>query len=389
LEIQEGRVVRVGAEGEPYPSQPGSDGQAYDAEGLLATPGFVDAHTHPIFKGWRSGEFVRRSRGDSYQQIAASGGGISSSIVGVRESSTETLAGLIRTRLDRFLELGATSIEAKSGYGLTVEDELKSLRALQLAAAGHPLEVSPTLLGAHVVPPEFRSDPDSYLDLVCNEMIPRSADERLAHAVDVFLEDGAFSLKQAKRIFQAGKRCGLGLRIHADQFHSGGGARLAAEYSALSADHMDYTDEAGLEVLAKAGVVMTLLPGAVFFLGREHYASARRMIELGGRLALSTDFNPGSSPTQSMPLMMTLAGIKMNLTPAESLWAATMGGACALSRKQDLGTLHPGYQADFCLWEAGELDLIPYRCGDLVPEAVFKRGRLVARRGVRLQCNNG
>jgi len=380
LEIEDGRVKQIGAAGEPKPPDSTAAALRYHAGGRLATPGFVDAHTHPVFISWRSGEFLRRIRGETYQQIAAAGGGILSSVRGVRSATVEQLAELVRKRLDRFLELGTTTIEAKSGYGLTVEDELKSLRALHTAAAAHPVEVSPTLLGAHTIPPEHRHNPDEYTTLVCDRMIPAAAAARLADAVDVFLEEGAFTLPQARRVFEAGRKAGLSLRIHADQFTSGGGAALAAEFGALSADHMDHTDEAGLKLLAQAGVTVVLLPGAVFFLGLNDYAPARRMLDNNCRIALATDFNPGSCPTQSLPLMMTLACIKMKLTPAEALWAATMGGAYALGANDRIGTLKPGYQADICLWVADDADFIPYSFGNASPEAVFKRGKLVYRR---------
>ncbi len=377
LEIKDGRILKIGSEGEPVPSE-ANDSNAFDADGMLVTPGLIDSHTHPIFVDSRQGEFVRRCRGETYQQIAAAGGGIISSIRGVRTADQEELSGLIFERLDGFLNFGITTIEAKSGYGLSLDDELKSLRALRTAAEDHPVEVSPTLLAAHIVPPEFQNDPERYVDLVCNEIIPQSADETLAEAVDVFLEEGAFNGSQTRRIFEAGKRAGLACRIHADQFNQGEGAQIASEFSALTADHMDHTDEKGMEILAASGVTVVLLPGAVFFLGTNHYAPARRMIEKGCRIALSTDFNPGSSPTQSLPLMMSLACIYMKLTPAEALWAVTMGGAYALNRSEQIGTLLPGYKADICLWDAGDIDFLPYSYGNITPEVVFKEGEVVA-----------
>lgn len=378
LEISDGKIQRIGQEDEPLPPRTAEHVKVFDAGGMTATPGLIDCHTHPVFAGTRQSEFVRRCLGETYQQIAAAGGGILSSIRGVRNASEEELIELLRKRFDRFLAFGTTTIEAKSGYGLTLDDELKSLRAIKKAAAGHPLDVSPTLLGAHIVPPEYKDDPDIYVDLVCDRMIPQAADEGLADAVDLFLEEGAYNLSQARRIFQAGQNAGLKLRIHADQFTSSGGAELAAEFGAVSADHMDRTDDAGLQALRDADVTVVLLPGAVFFLGLDHYAPARRMIEAGCRIALSTDFNPGSSPTQSLPLMMTLACIKMHLTPSEALWAATLGGAYALGKADIVGTLLSGYDADICLWEAEDVDYIPYAYGDMMPSAVFKKGTLVS-----------
>ncbi len=376
LEIEDGRISRISQEGEPVPKGV-SSAQTFDADGLLVTPGLIDPHTHPIFVNSRQHEFVRRCRGETYQQITVSGGGILSSINGVRSADEDDLSVFISERLDRFLAKGVTTIEAKSGYGLSLEDELKSLRALQTAALDHPVEVSPTLLAAHVVPPEFKNDPDGYIDLICSEIIPRAVEERIVDAVDVFLEEGAFNPAQTRRVFEAGKKAGLGCRLHADQFTAGEGAIIAAEFGALSADHMDHTGESGMEALAESGVTVVLLPGAVFFLGLDHYAPARKMIEKGCRIAVSTDFNPGSSPTQSMTLMMSLACIKMGLTPSEALWAATMGGAYALGRSGYIGTLLTGYQADICLWEAEDVAYLPYAYGNMTPVAVLKKGEVV------------
>lgn len=386
LEIQDGKIKRIGPEGEPTPPTDllvslSSVSEVFDARGMLATPGLIDPHTHPVFVDTRQGEFVRRCRGESYQQIAASGGGILSSIRGVRTASIDDLVELIRKRLDSFLHAGTTFIEAKSGYGLTLEDELKSLRALRIAAVNHSVGISPTLLAAHVVPPEFLNDPDGYVDLVCESIIPQVVEEQLAEAVDVFLEEGAFNSSQTRRIFKVATETGLACRLHADQFNRGEGAEIAVEFNALSVDHMDRTDGHGIEILADKGITVVLLPGAVFFLGFDTYASAREMIEEGCKIAISTDFNPGSTPTQSLPLMMTLACIKMRLTPVEALWAATMGGAYAVNRSDCLGSLLPGYNADICLWDAEDVAYLPYAYGNMMPEVVFKRGRIVAQRG--------
>ncbi len=374
IKIRFGKIEQIGSEGELEPSNIPSDADVFNAEGMVATPGFVDCHTHPVFYGTRQGEFVRRCLGETYQQIAASGGGILSSVRGVRSASEDQLTARVREHLDGFLTHGTTTIEAKSGYGLTLDDELKSLHAIKRASKDHPIDVSPTLLGAHVVPPEYRDQPDKYVDIVCNEMIPQAVEEELIEAVDLFLEQGAYNLKQARQIFEAAKEAGLGIHLHADQFSVTGGAQLAAEFNALSADHMDRTDEAGIRALSEAKVSVVLLPGAVFFLGLEQYASAREMIEAGCRIALSTDFNPGSSPTQSMAMMMSLACIKMGLTPSEALWAATLGGAYAIDRANTVGTLLPGYDADICLWKADDIDYIPYSYGNMMPKMVIKKG---------------
>ncbi|MBM3325837.1 MAG: imidazolonepropionase [Calditrichaeota bacterium] len=373
LEIAAGRIAHISAEDANPPPDAVPD-NTFDAQGSLITPGFVDAHTHPAFVDCRSGEFVKRCRGETYQQIAAAGGGILSSMRAVRAASEEELTTLVEKRFRRFLELGVTTIEAKSGYGLTVEDELKSLRAIKKAAQPSGLDCCPTLLGAHTVPPEFVDKPDDYVKVVADEMIPRAAKEGLAEAVDVFVERSAFNVEQARRVLEAGRSAGLKLRLHTDQFTSLGGVRLAVEYEVASVDHCDYISAVDIKLLAAAGIPIVLLPGAVFFLDQERYADARQMVDSGCCIALSTDFNPGSSPTQSLPLIMTLACLKMRLTPAEALWAATLGGAYALGRQSDVGTLFEDFQADFCLWDAPEIDYIPYTFGDQRPAAVFKKG---------------
>lgn len=377
IEIQDSKVSRIGPKGEPQPEGIKPNAKRISAEGGLATPGFVDCHTHPVFFGTRQHEFRRRCAGESYQQIAASGGGILSSVRGVRSASLEQLTDLVRKRFDNFIRYGTTTVETKSGYGLSFDDEIKSLEAIKSAAEGHPIDVTPTLLAAHVVPPEHKGDPDRYVEIICKEIIPEVVQRSIADAVDVFLEEGAFNLKRTRRIFEAAKSNGLGIHLHADQFSVTGGAQLAAEFGALSADHMDMTDDEGIKALSDGDVSVVLLPGAVFFLGLDQYAPARKMVEQGCRVAVSTDFNPGSSPTQSMPLMMSLACINMGLTPDEALWAATLGGAYVLNRAESVGSLLPGYSADVCLWELDDVAGIPYFFGNMMPKLVIKRGEVL------------
>lgn len=341
----------------------------------------MESHTHPVFVQPRQNEFHRRCQGKTYLEIASEGGGILSSVRGVRDASLSDLTELVRKRFTRFLELGVTTIEAKSGYGLSLEGELKSLTAIR-DGARDLLEVSPTLLAAHTIPPEFKASPDRYVDLVCHEIIPAASESNLAEAVDIFVEESAFSISHARRVFEAGRQAGLGLRIHADQFSSSGGASLAAEFDAWSADHMDCTNEQEIEKLSRSGVTVVLLPGAVFFLGLNVYAPARKFIDAGCKVALSTDYNPGTSPTQSLPLMMTLGCNQLKMSPAEALWAVTMGAASALKRDQRIGSLFPGYQADLCLWNAPDIDYLPYSYGDSIPQAVFKKGTLACQRGI-------
>lgn len=379
IELKDGSIYQIGAEGVPLPQHALPD-ISFDAGGRLATPGFVEAHTHPVFVHSRQKEFHLRCQGKSYLEIAAEGGGILSSVRGVRNASLELLTRLVRKRFIRFLELGVTTVEAKSGYGLTLEDELKSLQAIRDGAAGL-IDVSPTLLAAHTVPPEYKSDSNRYVEIVCREIIPAAIQNRLAETVDIFVEESAFTIEQARKVFEAGVDLGLGLRIHADQFTSSGGASLAAEFHAWSADHMDCTGDREIEKLAEAGVTVVLIPGAVFFLGLEKFAPARRFIDAGCAIALSTDYNPGTSPTQSLPLMMTLGCNRLKLSPSEALWAVTLGAAKALKRESLIGSLAPGCQADICLWDASDVDFLPYAFGDSIPTAVFKKGRLAAMNG--------
>jgi len=384
VEIKDGKVFANGPEGELSPvSETSADKVLFSADGGLVTPGFVDAHTHPVFLNGRQNEFVRRSLGESYQQISASGGGIRSSIRGVRESSEEQLVQLVQSRFDKFLAMGTTTIEAKSGYGLTLEDELKALRVIKRCSEVHPLGVSPTLLGAHIVPPEYIGDRQAYVDLVCNEMIPKTAELGLAESVDLFMEDGAFNRDEARQIFIAAKRSRLNVRIHCDQFKPDSGTALAIEFGALSADHLDFITDEGIIALAEGGVTAVLLPGAVFFLGKTVYAPARKMIENGCRIAIATDFNPGTSPTVSMSLMFTLGCIYLHLTPSELLWAGTLGGATAIKRHDIIGTLLPGYSADLAIWEEADLENLAYYYGVCSPKAVFKNGQLVAQQYTR------
>ena len=381
IRIEDGVISEIGPAGEPFPIGE-TKGILFNAEGRMATPGLIDSHTHPVFRGYRQQEFLRRCRGETYQQIAASGGGILSSIRGVREAGENELKQSIKGHFDRFLRMGVTTIEGKSGYGLSVEAEIKSLRALNDVMMNHPIDACSTLLAAHVIPPEFKSNPEGYVDLICEEIIPIAVENRLIESIDIFLDDGAFNTSQAERIFKSAQKHDLMIRMHADQFRIGNGAELAAEYSAVSADHMDYTTADGFVLMSEAGVSLNLLPGAVFFLGLDQYASGRDAIDCGCNVALSTDFNPGSSPTQSLPMMMTLACLKMDISADEALWACTMGGARVINRHGKVGALEIGYQADICLWDAPDIAYIPYSYANIVPDYVLKDGRIVSDHGI-------
>ena len=348
----------------------------YDCQGKLATPGLIDPHTHPIFAATRENEFHLRNTGFTYAEIAASGGGIRSSVRELRKASIDTLIELLKVRFDQFLRLGTTTIEAKSGYGLSLDDELKSLRALQ-ALKEHSLEVIPTFLGAHEIPDEFRSNRQDYIRLLIEEMIPAVAEENLAQYCDIFVEQSVYTSTEARRILNAAKNAGLKPRLHVDQLTSGEGAELAAEMGAVSADHLDYISDQGIEKMVEKGVVFTLLPGAVFFLGHDKYPPARKIIEKGGIIALATDYNPGSSMTRSLPMMMTLACIYMKMNADEALAAITLNAARALEMDSVIGSIETGKQADLALWDAAGHDYIPYHYAENLVSAVFKKGRLI------------
>lgn len=375
------KVVRYGADSEILPIAAERGAELMDAAGRLITPGLVDSHTHPAFAESRAAEFEMRNQGKSYQEIAAAGGGIRSSVRALRAVSEEELVSRMMPRLDRFLEYGTTTIEAKSGYGLSTEQELKQLRAIKHCNENHPLELVPTLLAAHEVPDEYRQDRKKYLDIVLNETIPAAAQQGLAKFCDVFCEEGVFSIEESRQVLIKGKEFGLIPKIHADQLSNTGGAELAAEVGAASAEHLDYISDEGIEKMKKAGVVFTLLPGAVIFLGLNRYPPARRILEKGGTLALATDFNPGSSATQNLPLMTTLTCVFCKLTVRQALWAATLGGACALRLEDRLGSLESGKQADLVIWNCDDERQIPYYFGMNLVEDVFKAGRQVVKNG--------
>jgi len=358
----------------------GPETQVIDASGKVVSPGFVDPHTHPIFYGTREEEFQLRLMGKSYQEVAQAGGGIRASVRSLRKASKEQLIEAVLPRLDRFLEHGTTTIEAKSGYGLSVEDEIKSLEVIRELNKLHPIDLVPTFLGAHEVPDEYRNRKEYYIELVIKEMLPRVAEENLAEFCDVFCEEGVFDINESRRILTAAKELGLKLKIHGDQLTPSGGAELAAELGAVSADHLDYITEKGMELMAQEGVVAVLLPGSVFFLGLERYAPAREMIGKGVSVALATDFNPGTAMTESMPIILTLACIKLKLTPAEALVASTLNAASAIDREDSLGSIGPGKQADLVIWEVPNYKHLPYHFGVNLAEMVIKRGKVVWQR---------
>ncbi len=381
LVVQEGKISWIGkTEALPGEWISGQPQNIINATGKVVMPGFIDAHTHLVFGGSRENEFEQRIEGLTYLEIAERGGGILSTVEATRRASFEELFILGRRRLDRFLSNGVTTIEAKSGYGLSVEDELKILRVLKALNQDHPVEIVSTFLGAHTLPKEFREERSKYVDLVIQRMIPNVAEEGLAEFCDVFCEEKAFTLEESRKILEAGKEFGLKPKIHADQLSPGGGAELAAEVGAISADHLEYVSSKGIELMAEKGVTAVLLPGATFFLSMKKYPPAREMIERGVRVALSTDFNPGSSMTESLPLMMTMGCLFYRMTPKEVIQAVTLNAARSIGREHEIGTLEPGKKADLLILEIPNYKYLPYHFGVNHTECVIKQGKIVYER---------
>jgi imidazolonepropionase len=373
-------IERVGRREEVEPLA-GAGCEVLDAGGRVVAPGFVDAHAHPVFAGSRADEFERRALGATYAEIAEAGGGIRATVRRTRAATEEELLETARRRGRWFLRCGTTTVEAKSGYGLSADDELKMLRVVgRLNAGGGPRYV-PTFLGAHEVPDEYRGRREEYVRLVEQEMLPRVAREGLAEFCDVFCEERVFTVEESRRVLLRARGLGLGLRLHADQLSLSGGALLAAELGARTADHLEHADEAGIEALRAAGVQPVLLPGSVYALGSRRYPRARRMIEAGLGVVLATDFNPGSSPTPSMTMVMSLAATHMGMTPAEALTAATVNAAHSLNRGASLGTLEAGKQADFVLHDCEDYRELAYFFGVEHAHAAYVAGRRVFDRG--------
>ena len=333
-----------------------------DCEGGVLTPGFVDSHTHAVFGGSRAAEYEMRAQGLDYMEIARRGGGINASVNDVRQRTEAELIELAMPRLYEAVRHGTTTIEIKSGYGLSTADELKQLRVIRALQERVPIRIVPTFLGAHDVPLEYRDRRNDYVDLIINEMIPAVAAERLAVFCDVFMEPGAFTGAEARRILTAAREHGFLLKLHADEFENSGAAELAVELGAASADHLGAIGEAGIEALTRSETVATLLPATLFFLGKTRFAPARQLLDAGATVALATDFNPGTAPSASMPLILTMACSQMRMTPLEAITAATSGGARAL-RIPDAGTISAGAHADLVLWRVTDYREIPYRFG--------------------------
>jgi imidazolonepropionase len=378
--VRGGVIERAGARSE-IESLIDATTEVFDAGGRVVAPGFVDAHAHPVFAGDRADEFEQRAAGVSYQEIAAAGGGIRSTVRRTRAATEDELFETALRRARWFLRTGTTTVEAKSGYGLSTEDELKMLRVVRRLNVEGGLNFVPTFLGAHEVPDEYRGRREEYVTLVTDEMLPRVASEGLAEFCDVFCEERVFTVEESRRVLVAARARGLGLRLHADQLTRGGGALLASELGAKTADHLEHTDAEGIAALKAAGVQPVLLPGSVYALGSARYPAARAMIEAGLAVVLATDFNPGSSPTPSLTMILSLAATHMKMTPAEALTAATVNAAYSLNRGDRAGTLEAGKHADFVVHDCADYRELAYFFGVEHAHATFVGGRLAFARG--------
>ena len=375
LWIENGKIMAVGstAELELIYGDRASEAEIVDATGRLVTPGLVDPHTHVAYGGSREREFEMRLEGATYMDIMNAGGGIHATTRMTRESTEDELIEQTTRRLDSFLAHGVTTVEGKSGYGLDIETEIKQLRVMKRLNETHPIDLIPTFMGGHAVPREYKGREDEYIDVLVNDMLPKVADEELAVFNDVFCEVGVFTPEQSERILLAGKALGLVPKIHADEIKSYGGAELAAKVGAISAEHLLKASEEGIRLMAEAGVIACLLPATALYL-REEAAQGRAMIDAGVAVAISTDCNPGSSPTTSMPLVMNLACISMRLTPAEALVAATMNGACAIGMEEKVGSIEVGKQADVVMWTISNYQELQYLFGVNHVQSVWKKG---------------
>lgn len=375
--VDDGRIVTVGSQRDMEVKFPSA---AYvDCANHILTPGLVDSHTHAIFGRARYEEQELRAAGVGYMEIAARGGGIHSSVRDVRERSEDELYLLARVRLAKLAAHGTTTVEIKSGYGLSVDDELKSLRVIQRLQQDTNLRIVPTWLGAHEIPTEFRDTAErrsEYVQLLLNEMLPRIRDEKLASFADVFCEPGVFTADETRAILTASRDAGLALKLHADELEGAGGAELAAELGATSADHLAAISEQGIRALADADTVATLLPGTMLFLGKAKQAPARELISAGAAIALASDFNPGTSPTVNFPLILTLGVSQLRLSVAEAVLAATVNGAAALNLAEETGQLASGFAADIAMWDCEDVREIPYWYGDRRCVATWVNGEL-------------
>lgn len=370
IAIENGKITEIGKKLGPCDSM-------IDCKSNIVTPGFVDPHTHPVFVNRRNDEFIRRIAGDSYEQISLDGGGIINNIQELRAIEENILFDIVKKRMDTFLEMGTTTIEAKSGYGLDTDSELKSLSVLKKVSDTHIIDIIPTFMGAHTFPNEFLDNKDGYVELICDEMIPAVSDQGIAIFNDVFCEEGYFSPSQAKKILNVGKKYGLLPRLHADEFSHSNAAELAAEVGAVSADHLMAVSDEGITKLAENNVIGILLPGTTFSLGKTNYAPFTTMREKGVEIALATDFNPGSCFVKSMPFIMALSCIFMKVSIFEALKACTFTAAKSLGLDEKIGSIEQGKNADILIWNFNDINLIPSHFLPNPISKVIKNGKLI------------
>jgi imidazolonepropionase len=381
LAAHEGRIVAVGPSADLRPAYDAT--QTIDASGKVVTPGFVDPHTHIVWAGDRAAEFEMRVAGASYMEIMQAGGGINSTVQQTRAASLDDLVAQTRPRLERMLAYGTTSVETKTGYGLDTPTEIKMLEAILALDAELPIDIVPTFLGAHAIPPEFEGQTDAFVDLLVEEMTPQvggwSREKGVSHLFcDVFCEEGVFDVAQSRRILEAGRAEGMALKIHADEFVGLGGTALAVELGATSADHLVATPEADIAALGEGGTIAIGLPGTPFGLGHSEYTPAKAILEAGGALALATDCNPGTSWCESMQFVIALACRYMKLTPAQAIVAATLNAAHGVGRGGEIGSLEGGKQADLLVLDVPDYRHLGYRFGGNLVETVVKKGQVVA-----------
>lgn len=376
VRISEGKIEAVGPEAEVIPDRDTCTCRTIDARKRAVVPGFVDPHTHFVFAGTRADEFSWRLQGVSYQEIMDRGGGIVNTVEDTRQASAHELYRRGRERLDHMVDLGITTVEGKSGYGLNRETELRQLEVMKALDRDHPVDISPTFMGAHALPSEYERRSAEFIDFMIEEVLPAVCEWELAEFCDVFCEEKAFSLEESRKMLMAAKKAGLEPKIHADEITSMGGAELAAEVGAVSAEHLLKISSDGIEALSAEEVVAVLLPLTAFSL-KEEYAPGRKMIDRNVPVALATDFNPGSCYTQSLPLLIAAACLYMDFTPAEALTAVTLNAAAALNREEDIGSLEPGKQADLLILDAPSYRHLPYQIGTNLVETVIKRGEVM------------
>lgn len=375
IAIQDGIILAVGSESEV--SSLYQADETIDALRGVVLPGFVDCHTHPVFVTTREDEFAMRIAGKSYVEISKSGGGIRSTIASTRDASEDLLFELAAKRIKKMISLGTTTLEAKSGYGLDTNSELKQLRVIKRLNEELPIDIIPTFMGAHEYPAEYKDNHAKYISILCEEMIPAVAEQGIAEFCDIFTEAHVFSIAESEQILSCAKGHGLKLKMHADEIEPIGGAELSAELGCVSADHLGAASDQGIADMKQAGVIPVLLPATLFSLRSKHYARARYMLEAGLPVAIATDYNPGSCNCDSMPFTMTLACLQMGMSPAEALLAATLNAAKAISRGGLAGSIEVGKYADLCLWDIPNLNFIPYHFGSSHLSRVIKKGKTI------------